>query len=343
MNRRFIAIFVCLLVIGGSAGAQETAQQQMRDGTVIIGAGEVIDDDVEIQAATVIINGTVNGDVSFFAGTVYIPGQVNGNVDGYAGNIQIDGTISGDTSLFAGNIVLGPKSTVGGDLVAGGGNVYLRGSVNKSATVTGASVELASTATVGGDLRYEADQFTNNGNVAGSIIEDVGDTFDTDISVPSLPSGAFPTYNILVNAVFGLLLLFGLPRLTKRVRDRADDHPFRSIGIGLGALIGVPFALVLLMFTIIGIPIAIVGLGLVILAAWMGSVYGKYLIGVWILEQIDIKHEPAAVITGVIAVGALATVPVFGTLFDFTVLLFGLGLLLRVWFGNQPRYSDVDL
>lgn len=335
--RKSLFLTLTLLLLAGGVTAQD-AQQQMRDGTVVISADQQINDDVDIQAATVIVNGTINGDLSFFAGTVYIPGTVNGSVDGYAGNIQIDGTVHGDTSIYAGNIALGPQSHLYGDLIAAGGNVYLRGQVDQSATVAGGSVELDATANIGGDLRYEAERFMNHGaTIEGSIIEDVGNTFEDQFSLPSIPPVSLSLYGIVTNAVFGLLLLFGLPRLSKRMREHADNKPLRSIGAGVIGLIAIPILLVILMFTIVGIPIAIVGLGLLLLTAWMGDVYGKYMIGRWILEKIDTRHEPAAMVTGVIAVGLLAEIPVFGSFFDLFVLLFGFGLLLQVGLGRHPR------
>lgn len=339
--KHIIYLSIILLLLGTPVAAQDAGQQQMRDGTVIIGADDVIDDDVSIQAATIIINGTINGDVDFFAGTIYIPGQINGNLSGYGGNVQIDGTIEGNAELFGGNILLGPQSSITGNLITGGGTVYLRGNVGETATIEGGSVEIDNTARIEGDLRYSAERFTNNGaTIAGSISQDVGDTFDDALSFLAVPAFSLSVYGIIVNAVFGIILLFVLPGLSKRIRERGNDRPLRAIGIGILSMIFLPLVLVIMLLTVVGVPLAILGLGLLILAAWMGNIYGKYIVGRAIIERFDKEHEPVAMVIGVIAVGLATLLPVLGGLIDLIVLLFGFGLLVQVIVNKHPRLPD---
>ncbi|MDZ7701007.1 MAG: hypothetical protein U5J98_02455 [Halobacteriales archaeon] len=133
--------------------------------------------------------------------------------------------------------------------------------------------------------------------------------------------------------VLGAILLLAFPARTDGIRDRVRDDPLTSALYGLVVLVGVPILLVFVAITIIGIPLAVIGALLFALAAWVGSVIGRYAVGGWLLGYVGAENRWAALLVGMLAVGLVGLVPVLGGLVEFVVLLLGLGALGAVGLG----------
>ncbi len=94
--------------------------------SVIIPAGEVMNDDLYIAAGQATIDGEVNGDVYFFGQTLTINGRVNGDVNGFGQALVIKGIVQDDVRFFGVIMYLGEAAQIGSDLINFGSSLDLR-------------------------------------------------------------------------------------------------------------------------------------------------------------------------------------------------------------------------
>lgn len=94
--------------------------------SVIIPAGEVVNDDLYIAAGQATIDGEVNGDVYFFGQTLTINGRVNGDVNGFGQALVVKGMVQDDVRFFGVMMYLGEAAQIGSDLMNFGSSLDLR-------------------------------------------------------------------------------------------------------------------------------------------------------------------------------------------------------------------------
>ncbi|MBU6333409.1 MAG: hypothetical protein KGS47_03305 [Chloroflexi bacterium] len=171
MHRRWI---LGLIVAGVIAVPAAHAASSRGGERVIIGADEVVADDLVIAASELVIDGRIEGDLIAAAETITINGVVTGDVIAAANRITIAGVVEDDVRLAAGDLTLQaeagvgddmigaagtvlivPASRVGGDLAVAGGTVTVRGAVARRADV--ASQQLVLGGPVGEAVAVYAD------------------------------------------------------------------------------------------------------------------------------------------------------------------------------------------
>lgn len=183
-----------LLTLPGARAAE------LREGErLVVGAGEVVEEDLYAVGGEVVVEGTVRGDLVVAAGTVTVTGTVEGDVLAAARTVVVEGTVGDDVRLAGQALVVREGARIGDGLaVAGyslqtergsevGGDVLLAayqgelaGTVEGSVT---AGVEaLALAGTVGGDVRASV-------STAESPAPATPWVPGTDVALPAVPSG----------------------------------------------------------------------------------------------------------------------------------------------------------
>ena len=343
-TRRRIALVLALVaLLSPLATGLATAQSiQSPSGSIVVDEGETVDS-VETVAATIVVRGTVEGDLSGAAGSIRIAetGRVDGNVQAAAGTVVVDGAVGGDTEVGAGSFELTETGQIAGSLDAGAGSISVDGAVGGDVRASADSVVLGPNADIDGEFRYDAGEFTESpdATVAGGVVEDTSLSGDGGPGAGGggefLPSWTGTAYGVAVNLVLGAVLLLAFPRFSRAVGDRVGTGALASGGVGLLALVVTPIGLALVAITIIGLPLALVGFAAYGVALWVGSVYGRYALGSWVLERVGSPNRWAALLLGVVGVALIGLVPWVGGVVDLLVLLLGLGALA---FGLRDRY-----
>ena len=331
--RGLVLVLVTALLLSGLAGV--AAAEERAGGTVVVAEGETIEGDLEAFGGSIIVRGTVDGDLEAFGGDVRIEGEVTGDVDAAAGNVWLGGAVGGNVDVAAGNVYVEPGATIGGRLSAAAGNIVVGGAVAGNANLAGGTVTLAETATVGGNVEYaaDADGFTNRGTVAGSVTR-VEDLSAGPWRGPVVPPRTLDVNGFLANLALGAVLLLGLPRVSAEVAARVTTDPLRTGGAGLVAVVLVPILLVLLLVSIVGIPLALLGaVGFAVLL-WVGLVYGRYAVGVWLLSLADVENRWLGLVVGLLLLGLAGRIPVLGGLLDVVVGLLGVGAVAAIAYGR---------
>lgn len=363
---------VRLLFTACVIAAASPAFAELRSGdTVIIAEGEILDENLYASGGTVAIRGDVRGDVVVAAGTVLIDGSVRGDVLAAGGQITISGRVFGDVRAAGGQVsVLGP---VGGDAVLAGGDVHVGGAIRGDALLAGGTAALTASisgqvrsaagetriaSTVGGDVAVQGGRLSlESGARLGGDLEltgpralerDPGAHIAGTITQRRAPGGDEPGVaaflygwlQILTGLfVLGLVLLLLFPRFSERATSTLRDHPGKSFGLGVLALLGVPL-LVGLVFVV----------GTFVGGAWLGF-FGLALYGIAIGLSVPLvaaflgrasvrrlKRGPTAswwpMLLGLVVLTALYLIPFVGPLLGLATVLFGLGALVLSWLGT---------
>lgn len=323
-SRRLLTVLIAA-TLALSLAPGPAAAEQRAGGTVIVEAGETTGD-LEVVAGDVVIRGTVDGDLRALGGNVRIEGTVTGSVDATGGNVHVGGTVEGDVRGAAGHIQVAEGATIGGDLEAAAGSVVIAGTVEGNVRVGAESITLASSARIGGDLEYDGTLDRAEGaQVAGTVTENP-DLVATG-PLPRIAGAVLSVYFLLVNLVVGALLLLSFPRFADGLVARTEDRPGVTGLVGLAILVAGPLALVLVALTIVGIPIALVGIAAYLIAVWLGIVYGRYVLGAWLLSLAGYENRWLALLVGMLVMSVVTWIPVVGGLADLAVLVWGLGAL----------------
>lgn len=328
MKRALALVAVAVVVLSlfsGVAAAQETRSGE----TVVVGEDETVDGDLQAFAGTVVIQGTVDGDLTAFGGDVLIEGEVTGDAEAFAGNVRVTGDVGGEVGTAAGNVTIGENASVGA-LSAAGGNVAVEGTVAGDVEAAAGSVSLGPGAVVEGDLTYGGELNRHpDAEVVGSVSEEStsGPVPAPIGELPTPPTWLGPLYWLLVNLVLGAVLLAAFPRFSDAVATTARTAALKSGGVGVLALVGIPIALGLVAITLVGIPLSIAGALLFAPLLWVGSVYGRFALGAWLLALADAENRWVALALGLVVVALVGLIPYLGGLIEFLVLLLGLGAL----------------
>lgn len=338
-SRQLVVFLVIGLVVVGLVPGVASAQEGI-GGSVTVESGETVSS-ISGVYGTIIVEGTVTGDVSGTAGNIVIRegGVVEGSLQAAAGNIRISGTVAGDVSTGAGSVHLTDSGIVDGDFEVGAGDVRIDGTINGDAQVGADTIRLGDGAAIAGSLTYDGTLEGNRDAVAGEITRDtsLGPNFVTDLQ--PIASVFFAVNAFILNLLLGVLLLGLFPNFSTRVADRVRTDPAKSGLIGLAVLIGIPVLLVAFAITVIGIPIAFVGLLAFFAVVWVGTVYGRFAVGMWLLSLADIHNRWAALVVGLLLAVVFWQIPILGGLLNGIIFLLGLGAFVLALVARRSRIT----
>ena len=263
------------------------------------------------------------GDLVRFGGSVHVPEQMllDGSVVVIGGSARVDGRVMEDVVVIGGGSrINGP---VGGDVFAVGGLVVLEANARVDGDVTG----------IGRGVEIHP----------GALVR--GKTVDMGMPhfyrwrgwLAFYPRPGFLWRGMNAAAVAALAVLLGalFPGALDNVAGAVGGQPGRSFLLGLVlALAFVPGALFLVL-TIVGIPLIMV-LAAGFVAAWMmGYAAVALLIGRRITGEGRLGMI-VEILVGVVMLGLVRFLPVFGWLIGLAAALFGLGAVFDTRFGTRP-------
>ena len=249
---------------------------------------------------------TVAGDLYASAGTVRIDGRVDGDLIATGGQVTVSGTVTGDLLAAAGSTTI--SGEVGGDVRVATGQARVQGQVGEDLLLAAGQASVASGARVGGDLVFAAGRMTMDGAVAGSVLGTTGSYLrrgsvagservaieQREEQRPTLADRVLDGLRRYLSIlVVGALLLWLLARVLRGAADAVRARPLVSFGIGILAVVGV-----------------VIMLGLLIVLTVL-----------------------VAIVLGLLGLGSLAGVVVFGGILVAAVVVFL--LLVAVGFGAQ--------
>ena len=220
--------------------------------SLVLGKGELLGGKLRTgDTVTVSADESWDGDLYLLGGRVNVAGTVDGDLTVLGGQVDVTGTVTGDVLAAGGNVSL--AGTIEGDVRVAGGQVTLSGRMVEDVAVTGGQVTIPAGAGIGGDLILAGGQVAMAGSVNGSVEGTAGDYSSSGnvggtehvVVAPRRPVVAAASEPLLdalrqfvVVFLFGALLLWLLPRLMAAAGRVLREQPGRALGSGLLACIG---------------------------------------------------------------------------------------------------------
>jgi cytoskeletal protein CcmA (bactofilin family) len=321
-----------------------------------------VDDTLIAAGGSVRVNGVVNGDLLAFGQSVEVRGTVKGDLLTWAQRTTVRGTVEGriydfsqsldlegqlDHGLYAmtQSLRVDKGAHVGDNIMAFTGETSVEGDVKRSVLLftagaavsgsigrdlnfTGRDLMLAGTARVGGKLYARVHQLQNVHIAEGALIAGSRDIQERPRANPLTRVGFYFRQALWLVAAM-LVGWLGLALFPGFVQGstQAVGSGWRSLGLGIGVLAGVPVAIIVAAITLVGLPIALM-LGAVYVAAlylakiWVGAYLG------WLLLKpagSTMREWLLGLLLGLVILTAAGFIPYLGGLVHFGVVCLGLG------------------
>jgi cytoskeletal protein CcmA (bactofilin family) len=353
---------LCLLTVLLSLSLPSFALERRHSEFVTVPANETVDDTLLAAGNTVRVEGVVNGDLLAFGRIVEVRGSVKGDLVSFAKRTVVSGTVEGRIYDFSQSLDLdgelghslygwvqslrvNNRAQIGEGIVVGAGDVNLEGNVKRSATIfagngdvsgtvgrdltmAGGSLTLADTARVGGNLSARVRHLKDVHIADGATIAGKRDIqVRVRKSQFTRPRFYFHQAVWLAGAMLvgwlGLLLFPGFLEAC----TQAVGSGWRSLGLGVGVLAGVPVAILVAAITLVGIP-----LSLMLFAAYLAAIYlAKVWVGAFLGRKL-LKPAGATkgdwllgLLVGLLFLTIVGFIPYLGGLIRLVVVCVGLG------------------
>jgi cytoskeletal protein CcmA (bactofilin family) len=253
----------------------------------------------------------VSGDVSLATGAAILDGEIKGDVRGVAGTLTINGIVRGDVNVTADKVAIGPNAEIDGEL---------RYASSKEATIAdGAVIKGEKTFTLV-DTRSRAERL-----------------------LPTL-WGTWIFIKFLILLVSALILQGVFQSISNTLVHTAIVYPGWSIVRGFLVLVAVPFALLLVFLTFVGIPFFVLGTAAYTLFLVLAYLFSPIVLGAIIFKFTQKSHLPTvnwkSIVVGVSGFMILTPLNWFGTALQSALFLLTLGAIYHVLFERFLRARE---
>jgi cytoskeletal protein CcmA (bactofilin family) len=336
----FVAAFATCWLVFASPGLALAAE--IRNGpTVVVAAGETIDDDVfagggqtvtisghvtgdaYAVAETVVVNGSIDGDLIAAAQQVVVDGTIGGNVRAAGATVTINGSVGRSVAGLAQHVNVTSNGRIAGSLLAAGQTVDAFGQIGRGVTVGGGTLQLAGT--VGGPVlaRVETLSVAPSAHLARTLDYQANQeasvpagTVSGGVQFTPLPQQA-PAPTPVLNGLLDLSALIGLsgafligalslvlmPRASARAAELGRQQPWQSFGVGVALLIGTPVAALLVGLTLVGLPVAFSIMALYVLGVMLAWPAVALVVGTQLARMV--RSERPLPVLGALALGLI--------------------------------------
>ncbi|MGQ0429293.1 MAG: bactofilin family protein [Gammaproteobacteria bacterium] len=359
-----IIVAIALLIAGiCTSYAEDEARASIGDTRLSAGDEVVLDEPVEgnafvaagraeirarversafITGGDVTIIGPVGRRLYAAGGDVRIEGEVEGRVRAAGGKIRVASTARlNDSATFAGGTIE-VDGEIADRLRAFGETIVINGRIGGDVEVAGESIRIGPDARIGGRIEYRSGsdvQVDPAAQVGGGVME-----VDRERRwLRRVGHGAAVVGGITVSlgmVLVGALMILLAPRFSREAAGAIQSMPLQSFGLGCVMLLGIPFAIVVLLVTIIGIPLALLlGLGYAVMLL-LGYLVGAIFVGDFVTGKVGKDKLESSwwrvlfLLLALIAIAIVKQIPLLGGLAVFLLFLAGVGAFtMRTWQG----------
>lgn len=310
----------------------------------INGSSAILGDTVNVLGKTDGISFVLGNTVNLRGASQYL--FLLGNV------VNIDTTIENDAFILGAVVNVTSNNVLGRDAAILAGEVNLSGTVGRDITIAASTVKIDN-AIIRGDIFIDAENIIISGDtsilgelsyyedsnidMANTVTVDSVSIMEPPIDEEALSKSMFETkitntiYSWCAIIVVFLILVFATPVFKKVNKVLVDKFTagefFKTAGIGFLVLIAAPFAMLILLCTVIGIPLALLLLVIYIVCIWLSSLFAGYVVVKVIFKNVFKKdiHNALAGIIGLVLIELLGLIPAIGGIITFISLIFGMG------------------
>ncbi|MCF7830871.1 polymer-forming cytoskeletal protein [Candidatus Gracilibacteria bacterium] len=359
--KKILIVFLSTILFHSSVGAfQAKAEENLNftekalEDTYLAGGRVRIEAPVEGDLASIggeiIVKEHVSEDVLLLGGRIQFLGSVKDDFRAGGGEIILEGEVGDDVLIGAGKVEIRKTSIIKGDLAIGSGEVLLGGTVSGKTNIAAGIITLSGIiegdasllaeeinveegAEIKGNLFYSAPQplpeleALVTGEVTHEIWEEIKEEHRSAIFLFGL---SFALSNFLYLLVFGGLLFFALEKFWQQTGDELRSHPWISLLRGFLYLVAMPFVIVILLISVLGIPIAFLSLFVYIFSFVLFELLGTVIFtGLFVSKYLK-NSKSIWKKLGLLALVSLVFAVVSGL--DFIIALFAIGALITTKF-----------
>jgi hypothetical protein len=143
--------------------------------TVVIGADEVIEDDLYVGAGTFILEGIVEGDLFVGGETIIINGTVEGDLWAAGNSVEVNGVVTDDARMGGAALTLGRDAEVGDDLMVAGYSFESKAGSTVGGTFFFGGAQALLSGIINEDVYVGSNGLEIEGVIEGSVWAEVGD------------------------------------------------------------------------------------------------------------------------------------------------------------------------
>lgn len=302
-----------------------------------------VEGNVFVMAQDLTISGNISGNVFALAQNLKIEstGSINSTLFVCAENVTIDGTVS-DVFSISSNLTINKSARIIQDITAGGSTLKLGGTIGRNANFEFDEINTSDSAMILGDLSYSSktaaiSEDMVSGTTSFKIMEEVK-IEPKDI----IKSKLNDLYTLLViSLVIVLIVVYAMPKFADKEQKIVENKLAATFGYGALALILVPFACLLLFFTILGIlPAVALFLVYLFIIMQMATALVAIAIAKIICQKINKNTKGFTLLFSmllVLAIWILELIPVLGSIVSLLTAILGLGIIVYAIF-----HSTID-
>jgi hypothetical protein len=344
---------------------------------VTVAANETVDDTLLVAGNTVRVEGVVNGDLLAFSRTLEVRGNVKGDLVSFAKRTVVSGTVEGRIYNFSqsfnldgelGHSLYGwvqslrvdNRGRVGEGIVVGAGDVSLEGEVKRSVTMFAGNADV--TGGIGRDLTMAGGSLTltNTARVGGNLIARVRQLKDVQIADGASIAGkrdiqvrvrksqfTRPRFYFHQAVWLAAAMLVGWLSLALfpgffQACTQAVGSGWRSLGLGVGVLAGVPVVIVVAAITLVGIPVSLMLFAVYLAAIYLAKIWVGAFLGRALLKPATSTKRDwlLGLLVGLLILTIVGFVPYLGGLVRLAVVCLGLGAFAWLLYrGSRPTIA----
>ncbi|NNC36412.1 MAG: hypothetical protein HKO02_03065 [Hyphomonadaceae bacterium] len=263
-----------------------------------------VSDDIVAAAGDMVVNEGFNigGSAVLTGGNVTIDAPISGELRVAAAKLRLNADVNGNAQLIADDIYIGPEVKIDGDLRYRGKTLE----ISPTAVVTGAQVELA---------EGEYEQFEVWGKRSAAVM------------------AAFVIAFLLGILLLVVFICMALPGLMASAANMMREKPLPTLAIGFLITVIFPAAIGLLFASVLGVPLAILLLIFFVAIAPIAIAAASYFIGMEGRKRIAKKTDsPPSIgerigwpLLAFVVLVILGLVPFIGKMVWVVIFAFGMG------------------
>jgi cytoskeletal protein CcmA (bactofilin family) len=158
-------VLLAVLLLVPSAWAGETLSGE----EVVIGADEVIEDDLYVAANEVIVEGTIGGDLVAVGNSVTVNGTVEGDLIAAGQSVEVAGQVDDDVRIAGQALLLSEGAFIEDDLIAAGYSLENEPESSVGGVLWYAGYQALLAGSVGEDLAAALNSLTLGGEIDGDV------------------------------------------------------------------------------------------------------------------------------------------------------------------------------
>ncbi len=325
-----------LIIAGQNLKLDGTIGGDLISGSRYLVQNGLITGSLNSAAQNLEVLGVVNGSVRGFAQNININGQINQNLIAFCSalNIRPDAAIEKDVTAFGGEMTLDGR--IGGDLKGSVGTLVITGEVGRDVSITATNITLMPTAKILGNFKYKSVKPAKVESGASISGETVWTKQEAKKGKES--AGLFTAKSLITKTLFllalmitGIVISLVCKKNAYLAKQAVSESFLKSMGLGFVFMVCIPIAILILLFTVIGIPLAVIALFAYVILIYVAKIPVAAFVGDKILKFLGKQGEPPLIwsmILGLFVLTILLNIPYLEWLIYFVVLFTGFGAIL---------------